>query len=125
MTPRITIGRTVYQRQRWDLAAGELPARQAPAGSFEEYVHVWRWKAAWRMPDQMFARIPGEEKPVFLDFRSPLSVDAFLRATAGCDRLGLEEMLPGFDDLWLRVAGERYCSELRLTAFRNGDGGPR
>lgn len=121
MTPRITIGRMVYQRQRWDLTADDLPERQVPAGSFEEYLTVWRWKTAWKMPDQTFARIPGEEKPVFLDFCSPLSVDAFLRATAGCDRLGLDEMLPGFDELWLEVAGERYCCELRLTAFRDCD----
>ncbi|MDN3358500.1 lantibiotic dehydratase [Actinomadura sp. DC4] len=125
MTPRITIGRLVYQRQRWDLAADDLPRWQVPAGSFEEYLAAWRWKTEWKMPDQMFARLPGEEKPMFLDFRSPLSVDTFLRAAAGCDRLGLDEMLPGFDDLWLEIAGERYCCELRLTAFRDGGGQPR
>ncbi len=123
MTPRVTIGRVVYQRQRWDLAAGDLPGRQAPAGSFEEYLAVWRWKTAWKMPDQLFAQVPGEEKPLFLDFCSPLSVDSFLRSIAGCDRLGLEEMLPGFDGLWLEVGGERYCCELRLTAFREDRGG--
>lgn len=125
MTPRITIGRLVYQRQRWDLTADDLPRWQVPAGSFEEYLAAWRWKTEWRMPDQLFARLPGEEKPLFLDFRSPLSVDAFLRATAGCDRLGLDEMLPGFDDLWLEIGGERYCCELRLTAFRDSGGQPR
>jgi hypothetical protein len=125
MTPRITIGRLVYQRQRWDLTADDLPRWQVPAGSFEEYLAAWRWKTEWKMSDQMFARLPGEEKPMFLDFCSPLSVDTFLRAAAGCDRLGLDEMLPGFDDLWLEIAGERYCCELRLTAFRDGGGQPR
>jgi hypothetical protein len=120
VTPRITIGRVVYQRQRWDLAAGDLPGRHAPAGSFDEFLAAWRWKTEWKMPDQMFARVPGEEKPLFLDFCSPMSVDAFLRDTAGCDRMSMEEMLPGFDDLWLEIAGERYCNELRLTAFRDG-----
>jgi len=125
MTPRITIGRLVYQRQRWDLTAGDLPRWQVPAGSFEEYLAAWRWKTEWKMPDQMFARLPDEEKPMFLDFCSPLSVDTFLRAAAGCDRLGLDEMLPGFDQLWLEIAGERYCCELRLTAFRDSGGWQR
>lgn len=125
MTPRITIGKLVYQRQRWDLTTGDLPHWQVPAGSFEEYLAAWRWKTEWKMPDQMFARLPGEEKPMFLDFCSPLSVDTFLRAANGCDRLGLEEMLPGFNQLWLEIGGERYCCELRLTAFRGSGGRPR
>lgn len=125
MTPRITIGRLVYQRQRWDLTAGDLPHWQVPPGSFEEYLAAWRWKAEWKMPDQLFARLPGEEKPMFLDFCSPLSVDTFLRAATGCDRLILDEMLPGFDQLWLEIGGERYCCELRLTAFRDSGGEPR
>lgn len=122
MTPRITIGGVVYQRQRWDLTAGDLPSWQVKAGSFDEYLAAWRWKTTWKMPDQMFARLPGEGKPLFLDFCSPLSVDTFLRGAAGCDRLGLDEMLPGFDELWLEIAGERYCCELRLTAFRDNGG---
>lgn len=125
MTPRITIGGLVHQRQRWDLTAGDLPRWGVPAGSFGEYLAAWRWKTEWKMPDQVFVRLPGEEKPMFLDFRSPLSVDTFLRAAAGCDRLSLDEMLPGFDDLWLEIAGERYCCELRLTAFRDSGGCPR
>lgn len=125
MTPRMVIGSLVYQRQRWDLTAGDLPCWQVPAGSFAEYLAAWRWKTEWTMPDQVFARLPGEEKPMFLDFCSPLSVDTFLRAANGCDRLGLDEMLPGFDQLWLEIAGERYCCELRLTAFRNSGARPR
>lgn len=118
VTPRITVGRVVYQRRRWDLAGADLPPRGEPAGSFREYLAVWRWKSRWDMPDQVFVRLPGEEKPIFVDFAGPLSVDAFLRASATSGRVGVEEMLPGFDQLWLQVDGDRYCSELRLTGFR-------
>jgi hypothetical protein len=118
VTPRRSVGRVIHQRRHWRLDETQLPGANTPRGSFAEYLRAWRWKTHWDMPDQLFIRVPGEAKPLFVDFRSPLSVDTFLRDIAGCERLDAEEMLPGFDRLWLRIDGERYCSELRLTAFR-------
>jgi hypothetical protein len=74
------------------------------------------------MPDQVFARVRPEDRPLFLDFTSPLSVDTFLRDVAGVERLGVEEMLPALDRLWLHAGGEPYCSEIRLTGFRRRAG---
>jgi hypothetical protein len=31
-------------------------------------------------------------------------------------------MPPAFAELWLEIAGERYCCELRLTTFRDSGG---
>lgn len=116
VTPRITMDRLIYQRKRWRI---EPPAvRHTPRGSLAEFLAVWRWKVTWGLPDQVFVRVATEEKPLLVDFRAPLSVDAFLSDTEGNQRLELEEMLPSFDQLWLGADGERYCAELRLTAFR-------
>jgi hypothetical protein len=117
-TPRVTIGPLIYQRERWNLGPADLPERAGPEASFAEFLAVWRWKAARGMPDQVFARLAPEDRPLLLDFTSPLSVDTFLRDVAGVDRLGVEEMLPPLDRLWLHADGEPYCSEIRLTGFR-------
>ena len=117
-TPRVTVGPLIFQRERWNLGPADLPPCGAPEGSFAEYLAVWRWKTDMGMPDQVFARVRPDDRPLFLDFTSPLSVDTFLRDVAGVERLGVEEMLPALDRLWLHAGGEAYCSEIRLTGFR-------
>ena len=110
--------------KRWNLGPSDLPGGDQPAGSFAEFLAVWRWKAAMGMPDQVFARGRPEDRPLFLDFVSPLSVNTFrhdVHDMGGAQRLGVEEMLPALDQLWLHVDGEPYCSEIRLTGFRSGD----
>jgi len=61
--------------------------------------------------------VPPEPKPIYVDFGSPVQVEIFVSYLRAADELGLSEMLPGHDDLWLHDArGSRYTSELRLAA---------
>jgi hypothetical protein len=120
-TLRVSVGPVIYQRERWNLGPADLPGGDGSTGSFAEFLALWRWKVAMGMPDQVFARVRPEDRPLFLDFNSPLSVDTFrhdVGGMGGAQRLGVEEMLPALDHLWLHVDGEPCCSEIRLTGFR-------
>jgi hypothetical protein len=119
-TPRLSCGRVIYQRERWDLSAGHRPTTDAPFHSFEAFLEAWRWKETWEMPDQVFIRVDSEDKPLLLDFNSPLSVETAMRQLVNGDgHLGVEEMLPTFDQLWLHTNDGPLCSELRLAAYRD------
>jgi hypothetical protein len=117
-SPRITIGRTVWRRETWDvLAAQGPPSPEAAAG----------WAADRGMPRQVFALSPVETKPVYVDFDSPVLTQILCRQLrrAATDAPGqparFTEMLPAPQDCWLTDDdGQRYTSELRLVAVDLG-----
>jgi hypothetical protein len=75
------------------------------------------------MPEQLFYRVPVEDKPLFVDFSSIVLVDILARAVRRSvaeseDALiTFTEVLPGSQDTWLRDSeGRRYTSEFRMVA---------
>lgn len=122
-TPRVNIDRLVVARETWRFAAGEvdLTSRDSEAGRF---LAAQRWARRHGMPRFVFIKVPGERKPFFVDFTSPLSVEILVRGVrrlqrgeADGERITVTEMLPHFDHLWLPDAqGRRYASELRFAA---------
>ena len=86
------------------------------------------WHRARGLPRHVFVTLPSEQKPFYVDFEGPLYVsllaNAVRRLTAQAGegereepRVQISEMLPGFEQLWLRDAqGRGYTTELRLTA---------
>jgi len=121
--PRVELGPLVVLRERWRRPAREMTFPHH-AGPFARYTAVRRWAEALGLPRFAFARLPTEEKPMFVDLESPLLVDLLVRhAKLGAERGGpdaavtLTEMLPTPDEAWLPDAeGGRYTSELRLVA---------
>jgi hypothetical protein len=116
--PRITIGRTVWRRETW-----EIPAAQAP----EHPEDAANWARDLSLPRRVFALSPGEHKPIYIDFTSPVLTRILCRqlrrAAAGFpgQPARFTEMLPGPDDCWLADQnGQRYTSELRLVAVDLG-----
>jgi hypothetical protein len=112
--PRITIGRTVWRRETWDISAAQVPARPEDAAT---------WARDLGLPRRAFALSPGETKPIYIDFDSPVLSRILCRQLrhAAADFPGrptrFTEMLPGPDDCWLADrSGQRYTSELRLVA---------
>ena len=75
------------------------------------------------MPRQVFVLAPPEEKPIYIDFASPVLVDLLARLLRNSAQsvpvagpVRITEMLPVPDDAWLPDAeGNRYTSELRLV----------
>jgi hypothetical protein len=112
--PRITIGRTVWRRETWDIPAAQAPERAEDAAD---------WARGLSLPRRVFALCPGELKPIYIDFDSPVLTRILCRqlrrAAAGFpgQPARFTEMLPGPDDCWLAdQSGQRYTSELRLVA---------
>jgi hypothetical protein len=116
--PRITIGRTVWRRETWNIPATQAPQRPEDAA---------KWARELSLPRRVFALSPGELKPIYVDFDSPVLTRILCRhlRRAAADFLGqpvrFTEMLPGPDDCWLTEEdGQRYTSELRLVAVDLG-----
>jgi Lantibiotic dehydratase, N terminus len=116
--PRITISRTVWQRETWHIPPAQTPACPEGAAS---------WARDLGLPRRVFVLSPGELKPLYIDFDSPVLTRILCRhlhrAAAGASGrpVRFTEMLPGPDDCWLADQdGRRYTSELRLVAVDLG-----
>jgi hypothetical protein len=122
-TPRLSFDELVVQRETWDLAAAEVeqpprPGAAAPTRA-ERFLAVRRLQRRLGMPRRVFVRAAGE-KPVCVDFESPVLVDGFghLARSRPGETLHVSELLPDLDGLWLVDAqGRRYTSELRLVVL--------
>jgi hypothetical protein len=113
--PRITIDRLVVSRERWHQTKREF--WELIASEVTPYETVYRWAQKLGLPRFVFATVVPEAKPIYVDFGSPVQVEIFLGYLRHADELGLSEMLPGHDELWLTDRdGERYTCELRLAA---------
>jgi lantibiotic biosynthesis dehydratase-like protein len=112
--PRITIGRTVWRQETWDIPAAQGPPSPEAATD---------WARRRGLPRLVFAHCPGETKPIYVDFDSPVLTRILCRQLrrAAADTPGqparFTEMLPAPDDCWLAdEEGRCYTSELRLVA---------
>ncbi len=118
--PRLRVDGLVLGRESWTLPLHALELRKYK-DSARAFRHLRALAAELGLPRFLFARLPGEAKPLYLDLASPTYVEILLSGLRRADddaRLHLSEMLPAFDQLWLTAAaGEAYCSELRLVSL--------
>lgn len=117
-TPRLVVDRTVVFRQTWRSAVTELglPTKTV---AWQDFAAVTQWQAALGLPDRVYAKVPGESKPLYLDLSSPTLVAAFVhqvrRHLDRNDPIVVTECLPEPENSWLAdAAGHRYVSEIRL-----------
>jgi hypothetical protein len=122
-TPRIKIDHLVVCRESWRFNPADLDFA-AEKDEAARFVRARAWAAALGIPRHVFVKSSAEMKPVYVDFTSPIYVNALakmIRRTAVEERLPdktitVVEMLPSHDDLWLADReGNRYTSELRFT----------
>ncbi|GAA3728952.1 hypothetical protein GCM10022225_07930 [Plantactinospora mayteni] len=121
--PRVDLGAVTICRRTWRFHPAECgvlpPHSRDPAQD-----RLRGWAAARGLPRHVFAWVPGEPKPFYVDFAAPVLVENLRKAlhraagqggTAG--EVTVVEMMPGPDELWLRLPdGTAYTSELRLVA---------
>jgi hypothetical protein len=126
-TPRIAIDDLVVARETWNFARTEIAFARV-ARRDERFLAARRWGAAHRMPRWLFVRIPGEGKPLYLDFDSPITVDQIARkirnqpASPAGGHIAFVEMLPAHGQQWLPDADHRlYSCELRMVAVDQAD----
>ncbi len=122
-TPRVKIDQLVVCRESWRFnpAGLDFAAEKDEAARF---VRTREWAAALGIPRHVFVKSTLEEKPVYVDFTSPIYVNALARLVrrANADErlpgktITVVEMLPAHDDLWLADhEGNKYTSEFRFT----------
>ncbi|MFE9649594.1 lantibiotic dehydratase [Streptomyces sp. NPDC006365] len=120
--PRVRHGSVVLSRRSWSAPASVLPLH-APGTPDEEWFLGWhRFRRAHRLPDRVFVTVSDSgargatgAKPQYLDFDSPLSLNAFeaLLKTSEA-RAVFREMLPDEDGLHAVSRRGRHVAELAL-----------
>jgi len=114
--PRVWLDEVVIAREAWRLDAATLAAwvrDEAPA----RFLEVTRTALALQWPRFVFAKSPGETKPIFVDLESPALVELLCKQARGAPSIVVSEMLAAPDECWLEDAeGARYVAELRLLA---------
>jgi hypothetical protein len=124
ITPRVTIDRLVISRGSWSfpLSNSGFAFEKDEAGRF---LRTREWAMSNGLPRFVFIRIPGEQKPVYIDLESRTYVEILAKAVrrAATDpsysggALTLTEMLPTMEESWLPGAsGENYTCEVRMVA---------
>ncbi|MFJ6673460.1 amino acid adenylation domain-containing protein [Actinosynnema sp. NPDC091369] len=121
-TPRVSLDRLVVAREGWRLPAARSAFAFAPDEA-TRFLRAQAWRREHGMPRFLFVKSPVEHKPFYVDLASQPSVELFAHAVRALDRekpdapLGVGEMLPGPDQLWLTdAAGARHTAEFRVVA---------
>jgi thiopeptide-type bacteriocin biosynthesis protein len=112
--PRLARGRIVLSPARWHLRSSSLGGMPAVADDERCFLALQRWRARWQAPRHVYL-VEGDAR-LLLDLEHPLSVGQLRRKLDRTEAAGpvqLQELLPGFEDLWLRDADEQpFFSEL-------------
>jgi hypothetical protein len=116
--PRLALDDLVIRRASWHFEVQELPAGTFTRNGYRPQI-LSEWLADRGLPRHLFARVPGEAKPFYVDLSAPTLVGNLARSWRGAPTgpIELQEMLPEPDQLWLRdPTGYRYTSEFRMIA---------
>jgi Lantibiotic dehydratase, N terminus len=125
-SPRITIDRLVVNREAWWFEPSALSFANC-RGEAERFLEARRFWHEEGLPRHAFVKSPLEDKPIYVNFESPVLVNLLARAirrlcrepVAGAPTgVRITEMLPDLDRVWLASSNsETHTSELRLVAF--------
>jgi hypothetical protein len=120
-SPRVEIGKLVAARRTWRFP--DVPRFARAATGAARFAGARAWMREHDLTGHVFVRLPGEPKPWYVDFASPLLVENLVRLLRRAGdapeewAMTVTEMLPAPSGLWLSdAAGRRYTSELRLVA---------
>jgi Lantibiotic dehydratase, N terminus len=119
--PRLVSGRVILQRELWRVGPEDLrPAGVRHVSLDPEAagaLAVERLRRRLELPRHVFAKIPGQPKPIYVDLEAPLLVRQLLRLSRGAETVELTEMLPRPGQLWLEGPDGHHTSELRFAVF--------
>lgn len=116
-TPRVTMGDLVVQRAAWRVDRDALGLADGDARETAAlFTALRRARRALGLPERVFARIPDQPKPVFIDFRSLHSAEILDALMPAQGQARLSEALPDGDGLWLDPGtGAHHTAEFRFT----------
>lgn len=128
--PRIVMGRVIIQREMWRFPANLL-AEPVALGHWRLdnnkgglYLRAKLLQQKLKLPRYGFAKIPGETKPIYVDFDAPLLVRQFARlASHTSGTIEFSEMLPAPGQLWLQSSEGHHTTEFRFALFSTPETG--
>jgi Lantibiotic dehydratase, C terminus./Lantibiotic dehydratase, N terminus. len=113
--PRVTMGRLVLARARWNVDQKELKPLCEQTGS-ARFRTVDAWRNRRRLP-QLVALTDGDHT-LPIDFDNILSVETFVHLTKGREEMRLLEIFPPPDQLCARGPEGRFLHELIIPFVR-------
>lgn len=117
-TPRIMIGDTVYQRERWKVTRDGRWRKKYAGTSFELFYDMLKLQKELKMPEYVYVKLNTEPKPFLIDFHNYFLLEMWDSFMKEGQVATVTEMLPGPEQLWLQDAeGTRYCAEIRSSVF--------
>ena len=127
-SPRVTVDRLVIARESWSFSPADLEFVNQPSEA-DRFLDMRRWMRRNGLPRFVFARVPVEVKPFYVDFESPIFVEIFIKmvrrllaSDKAQEKVTISEMLPAPDQLWLPAHdGCKYTCELRMVTKDSGD----
>ncbi|MFD3678428.1 lantibiotic dehydratase [Streptomyces sp. NPDC058613] len=118
--PRVVRGRVVLRPAEWTLYP-QGPEGEGDGTTPRSAGDVAAWRRTWNVPRYVY--LADDDNRLLLDLEHPLCVDellAELRATS--EKLTVQEMLPGQDELWLRDGeGRGYLSEVVIPLLSRAE----
>lgn len=120
--PRLAIGNVILRRRSWTTPAEDLRRQTDGLSPARFFAAVDCWRRTRGIPDQVFLPRPAgsnthRDKPLFIDFNSPIFVELFRQRLAGSEQLGMEEVLPTVKDGIPDESGARWAVELQLDSL--------
>ncbi|HTE49417.1 MAG TPA: hypothetical protein VK698_00980 [Kofleriaceae bacterium] len=125
--PRLAMGPIVFRRRTWVRSAAELRATITATSDADLFLRGQVLRCALGCDQRVFASLPGEPKPVLLDFADFFLVEVFAHLVdrqAPDARIRFTEMLPGPDQLVATGSDGLRTSEIRMGLYRTARSGP-
>lgn len=112
---RLKIGNVVLKRRSWIINGSELPIENKILDESDGFLIWFKWKEKKLMPRYVFVKNVSEQKPIFVDFNNPYSLELLAYMANKKEDMFFTEMYPDPDNLWLNDQRGRYCSEFRTS----------
>jgi thiopeptide-type bacteriocin biosynthesis protein len=120
--PRVSHGKLVLCRARWQLQESALRALDQPT-SAGRVAAIERLRARWQLPRWLL--LEEGDSPLPLDLDNLLSVEAFTRLVRRRREITLVEMLPAPEECPATDGTDRFASELVIPFIRSPGTAPR
>lgn len=122
--PRMVMNRIILQREIWRIPCDEFKKslwetkQRLSEKEGLTFLQAKKFQRTLNLPQHCFAMIPGEPKPIYVDFNAPLFVrQLVLLANQASGLIEFSEMLPGPDQLWMQDSQGHYTAEFRCALF--------
>jgi lantibiotic biosynthesis protein len=107
--PRVTRGRIVLSRARWNVRAAEVKALVVGTDA-QRYRATQDWRRRRRLP--RYVLLVDGDNELLVDFDNVLSIDAFVALVRQRESASLTELFPPPDELCLRGPEGRFTHEI-------------